>query len=174
MDLDPVEIDFKEVVKIAKVVKSVLDQIGLEGFAKTSGASGIHIYIPTGGRYDYEQVKQLGKILATVVHKQSPQNSSVERIEEKRTGKVYIDYLQNNKGQTMASVYSVRPVAGALVSTPLAWNELNEKLHSDMFNIKKIPKRVNKKGDLFQPILSYEGFDMEAVLSRLKKEFTSS
>lgn len=169
LDLDPVEIGFEVVVETAQHLKTVLDEIGLTAFIKTSGMSGLHIYVPTGGEYDYEQLKQLAKLIAAVAHSRFPRFTSIERLEKKRVGKVYIDYLQNNKAQTMAAPYSVRPVQGANVSTPLLWEELNGQLSPNKFNIENVPARLYKIGDPFKEALDCKGFEMESVLTKLKE-----
>ena len=93
-------------------------------YPKTSGSTGIHIYIPLGGKYTYEQSKEFGRVIATLVQNELPKYTSIERIVKARKGKLYIDFLQNRPQATVASAYSVRPKPGATVSMPLHWNEV--------------------------------------------------
>lgn len=166
MDIDPEKDDFKEVVKTALAVKEVMDGFETECYCKTSGASGLHVYIPLGGSYDYDSVKIFAELIARNVHSRLPETTSLERSIKKRNHKIYIDYLQNRKGQTLAAPYSVRPKPGATVSTPLEWNEVNEKLSPSQFTIKNVLKRFEKKGDLWKPVLG-KGADIKAIVKRI-------
>lgn len=166
IDLDPEDIGFEKVVESALLVADVLSSIGVEGYPKTSGKTGIHIYIPLGAKYTYEQCRHFGQLVATLAHQQEPGFTSIERKPINRQKKVYLDYLQNSEGQTLASPYSVRPVEGAWVSTPLKWSEVNKKLHPSQHTIENIEKRVDKVGDLFKPVLG-KGIDLEACLQKL-------
>lgn len=119
IDIDPSDKNsFGEVIETARTVKKVLDDAGAISFCKTSGASGLHIYIPLAEKYTYDQVKEFGKQIAVIVHQHLPETTSLERSLKKRGNKIYIDYLKNREGQTVACVYSVRPKPGATVSTP--------------------------------------------------------
>ena len=155
IDIDPSNKNkFTEVVDVALATKKVLDKAGVESYCKTSGASGLHVYVPMKNKYDYKTVKDFAHIVATLVQEQLPGTTSVERSLKKRGQKIYIDYLQNRSGQTLATVYSLRPKKGATVSTPLEWKEVNHKLHPSQFTIENILSRVEKKGDLFLPVIS--------------------
>jgi bifunctional non-homologous end joining protein LigD len=105
-------------------------------------------------KYDYAAVKNFAHIIATLVQEQLPSTTSLERSLTKRGPKIYIDYLQNRTGQTLASAYSLRPVPGALVGTPLEWKEVNHGLTPSQFHIGNIADRVAKKGDLFKAVLT--------------------
>lgn len=154
IDIDPSDGNtFKQVVEVALVTRSILDKAGVDSYCKTSGSSGLHVYVPMKNKYDYNTVKDFAHIIAALVQEQLPDTTTLERSVSKRGPKIYIDYLQNRSGQTLASVYSLRPVKGANVSTPLEWKEVNDKLHPSQFNIKNIFKRIQKKGDLFLPVL---------------------
>jgi bifunctional non-homologous end joining protein LigD len=171
IDLDPNETDFDKVITVALKVKEVLDIASIKGFPKTSGASGIHIYIPLNGQYGFEQSKSFIEILVRYVNYLDPENTSLERKPSKRKGKVYLDYLQNRRAQTVASPYCVRPEPNATVSTPLFWEELKVgKLSPSMFTISTIIKRLDKIGDIFRPVI-HERTDIEKALSKLKKHF---
>ncbi len=166
IDLDPGENSFDEVVETALAVKSVLDKAGAECFVKTSGATGIHIYVPLGGLYDYDQSKNFAHIIVQLVHDQLPKLTSLERSPKARRKQIYLDYLQNRTGQTLAVPYSIRPKPGATVSTPLEWNEVKKGLHPSQFDITTIHKRLDEKGDLFKGILG-KGIDMKKCLENL-------
>ena len=166
VDLDPHEVGFDAVVKTAQVVKQVLDELGAEGYPKTSGATGIHIFIPLAAQYSSDQARQFAELVASVVHSRLPQITSLERSPAKRVGKVYVDFLQNRDGQTLASVYSVRPKPGATVSTPLEWDEVTERLDPKAFTIRTVLDRLERVGDLWAPVLG-PGIDMASALGRL-------
>ena len=168
IDLDPAGNDFAPVITTALVVKEVLDELETECLCKTSGASGLHIYIPLGAKYDYDSIKILGELIAKEVQSRLPDITSIERSIKKRKNKLYIDFLQNRRGQTLAAPYSVRPKPGATVSTPLEWSEVNEKLHPSQFTIKNVLKRFEKKGDLWTPVLS-KGADIKKIIHKLEE-----
>ena len=155
IDIDPSDKNkFTEVVDTALAVRKVLDNGGVSSYCKTSGASGLHVYVPLKNKYEYETVREFAHIIASLVQEQLPGITTLERSLSKRGPKIYIDYLQNSAGQTLASVYSVRPVPGASVSTPLEWKELNHQLSPKQFTIENIFQRIKKKGDLFNPVLN--------------------
>lgn len=168
IDLDPEAIGFEKVVEAAQVVRRVLEKIGATGHPKTSGKTGIHIYIPLGAKYDYEQCRQFGQLIATVAHQNAPDFTSIERKPAKRQKKVYLDYLQNSRGQTLAAPYSIRPVEGAWASTPLKWEEVTKKLHPSQFTMKNLQQRVDKVGDLWAPVLG-KPINLKSCLTQLQK-----
>jgi bifunctional non-homologous end joining protein LigD len=171
IDIDPSENNsFDQVIDVALAVKEVLDRAGVAGYCKTSGASGMHVYAPCNKKYPYEEVRDFAKLVATLVNDLLPSITTMERSIAKRgADKIYIDYLQNSRGQTLASAYSARPKPGATVSTPLEWKELKSGLHPSSFTIKSINKRLDKKGDLFKGVL-LKGMDMARALKRLEPE----
>jgi bifunctional non-homologous end joining protein LigD len=168
IDLDPAKNDFKEVVKTALTVKEIMDELETECYCKTSGATGLHIYIPLEAQYPYDSVRLFSELIANKVVNRSPKTTSVLRTVQSRGNKIYIDFLQNRKGQTLASPYSVRPRPGATVSTPLEWGEVNEKLSPSQFTIKNVLKRFDKKGDLWKPVLG-KGANLEMVLKKISE-----
>ncbi len=169
IDIDPsAKNKFTQVVDTALATKQVLDRAGVESFCKTSGATGLHVYVPLNNRYAYEQVKDFAHLVASMVNDIVPDFTTLERSLSKRKGRIYIDFLQNRRGQTLASAYSIRPVAGASVSTPLDWKEVNHKLDPADYTIKNILKRVEKKGDLFKPVLG-KGASLEKAVRMLEK-----
>lgn len=172
LDLDPDKTNtFEQVVQVAKVVKNVLDSVKAAACVKTSGASGIHIYLPLRARYDFAQSKKLAETVLTIVHQELPRLTSLERTPAKRKGKVYLDYLQNKETQTAAAPYSLRPKPGVPVSTPLHWDELKKGLTPTTWTAYNIYDRVKREGDLFQPVLG-KGIDLANVLSQLKSLIT--
>jgi bifunctional non-homologous end joining protein LigD len=167
IDLDPDKTNtFNQVIDTAQTVKKVLDAIGANCCVKTSGSTGIHIYIPLGAKYNYDQSKQLAELVVTLVNQQLPELTSVERSPAKRKGKIYLDYLQNRETQTAAAPYSLRPKPGVPVSTPLDWSEVKKGLTPTTYNAKNIFERVKAEGDLFKPVLG-KGIDLEKVLNKL-------
>jgi bifunctional non-homologous end joining protein LigD len=155
IDIDPSDKnDFTQVVDVALVTKDVLDKAGITGFCKTSGASGLHVYVPLKNKYDYNTVKDFAHIVASLVHQQLPDTTSMERSLSKRGPHIYMDYLQNRSGQTLAVVYSLRPVEGANASAALDWKEVTHKLQPSQFNIQTLPQRLEKKHDLFNKVLT--------------------
>jgi bifunctional non-homologous end joining protein LigD len=167
LDLDPEDISFEEVIKVAIVVHQLCEELNIPSYPKTSGKTGIHIYIPLAARYDYEQTKQFAQLLATLVHQRIPETTSLERSPKNRQMKIYIDFLQNREGQTLAAPYSVRPTEVASVSTPLHWAEVKKGLKPSEFTIKNIFKRLDREGDLWRPVIG-KGLDIGKVLKSLQ------
>jgi len=169
LDLDPSSKNtFDEVIETALQVNEVLKTIKVKGYCKTSGSTGIHIYIPMGAHYDFDQVKDFAHILMKQVNDRLPEITTLERSLQKRDHKkIYLDYLQNRTGQTLASAYSLRPKQGASVSMPLNWEELKPGLKPIDFNINNALDRIKEKGDLFKPVLG-KGIDMMKALELLQ------
>ncbi|MCL5411719.1 MAG: non-homologous end-joining DNA ligase [Patescibacteria group bacterium] len=168
LDLDPVEIGFGAVVQTALVIHHLLEKASISHYVKTSGATGLHIYIPLKSGYTYEQSRLFAQTIASIVHQKTSSFTSLERLPEKRVSKVYLDYLQNVLGKTLSAPYCLRPRDRAPVSTPLLWEEINGKLDPPDFNIKTIFKRLGKIGDIWKP-LRQEGVDLKVALDRLQK-----
>jgi bifunctional non-homologous end joining protein LigD len=166
IDLDPEGIGFDKVIECAQVVKSVLDSIGADSYVKTSGSTGIHIYIPLGAKYDFEQSKNLAERVVTMVHHEIPYYTSIERNPAKRKNKIYLDFLQNRETQTAAAPYSLRPKPGMPVSTPLHWDEVKKRLTPTTYTMKNIFARLKREGDLFKPVLG-KGISLPKVLKQL-------
>lgn len=167
MDIDPEKNDFKQVVQTALVVKKVMEELETDCYCKTSGASGLHVYVPLGAQYDYDSIKILAELIAKEVHKRLPDITTLDRSIKKRNHKIYIDFLQNRQGQTIVAPYSVRPKSGATVSTPLEWSEVNPRLSPSQFTIKNVLQRFEKKGDLWQPVLG-KGPNIQLVIKKLE------
>lgn len=166
IDLDPEGKDFKDVVTVARTVKQVCDDWQVPCYPKTSGKTGLHIYIPLQAKYTHGQAKDFAHLLAIEINKRQPKLTSIERMPAKRPHKIYVDFLQNREGQTLAAPYSVRPTPDATVSTPLHWDEVTSSLKPTQFTIKNIPRRLNRTGDLWQPVID-KGIDLGKVLERI-------
>jgi bifunctional non-homologous end joining protein LigD len=166
IDLDPHEISFEKVIETACVVKEVLDELKIPAYCKTSGSSGLHICIPLGAKYDFDQSKTFAELIVSLVYDRIPSFTSLERSPSKRRRKVYLDFLQNRQTQTVAAPYCVRPKPGATVSTPLFWDEVKKGLSPSQFTIKNIFDRLEKVGDIWKPVHG-KGIDMEECLQRI-------
>jgi bifunctional non-homologous end joining protein LigD len=152
-DLDPSpDVGFKETAQVALLVKEALDALQLDSFVKTSGADGIHVLVPIVRRYTYAETRQFSEIIAGALARSYRGLVTTEWTKAKRRG-VLIDSNQNGEGKTIASVYSVRPKAGAPVSTPLRWDEVTEDLDPADFTMDVVLDRVRKHGDLFEGVL---------------------
>lgn len=170
IDIDPTDKNtFEQVIEVAQAAKEVLDKAGIEGYCKTSGSSGIHIYLPLGAKYSYEEARDFTKLLCYFIHEMLPDFTSMERNVRKRKDKIYLDFLQNRRGQTLAAPYCVRPKPGATVSAPLLWKEVKSGLQLQDFTIKTMPKRIKTMPDPFTGVLG-EGIDMEAALVKLNED----
>jgi bifunctional non-homologous end joining protein LigD len=167
IDLDPDTNSFEEVITAARVTKDILDQLKVPSYCKTSGSSGLHIYIPFSGNYTYEDSKEFARKIVTLVHRQIPSFTSIERLTQKRKGKLYLDFLQNRPQATVASAYSLRPKPGATVSAPLEWDEVKPGLRMKDFTIFNMIDRVKEKGDLFEPVLG-KGINLEKTLKAIE------
>ncbi|HYO14470.1 MAG TPA: DNA ligase D [Thermoanaerobaculia bacterium] len=169
LDLDPKAAPFAHVIEIALALRTLCDEIKMPSFLKTSGGSGLHVLLPMGGQLEHEQARQLAELLAQVIVKRLPDIATTLRSISKRGGKVYVDALQNGRGKLLAAPYTVRPLPGAPVSTPLDWSEVDRRLEVGAFNLKTVPKRLQrKKGDPLLPVLA-ETPDLARVLELLSE-----
>jgi len=153
-DLDPMEkATWQHVCETALAIAKALELWGLHAFPKTSGSTGMQIFVPIKLGYTYEQVWKFALAICQAVQSVLPHMTTLERKIAKREGKLYLDYLQNGLGKTLATVYGVRPKPGATVSAPLTWEEVAEaELHPADFTINNILQRVRNMGDLFAPV----------------------
>ncbi|MGI5900968.1 MAG: non-homologous end-joining DNA ligase [Desulfitobacteriia bacterium] len=152
-DLDPSEGQtFEAVIEAALLIKKDLDQLGLKAYAKTSGASGLQIYIPVGGRYDYKTARQINKFFADYFSQKYPQKITITRQVDKRENKLYFDYLQMAPGKTIIGPYSPRATPLATVATPIEWGELEKGIKPQDFTLRNIKERLQEKEDLFAPL----------------------
>lgn len=170
LDIDPSSKNtFDDVITVALICKDILTHIQANSYCKTTGSSGVHIYVPLGKKYTYDECRMFAELLAQKVVQQAPELCTIERSLSKRSAnKVYIDYLQNKKGQTLACVYSARPRKGATVSMPLHWKEVKKGLHPSQFTIVNVPKLLEKRGDIFRPVLQ-KGISLQSCLKRLEQ-----
>lgn len=153
-DLDPSpDVGFPETIRVALLIKETLDLLKLESFPKTSGSEGIHILVPIARRHTFTEAREFSEIVAGAIARAHPGLATTEWTKAKRRG-VLIDTNQNGEGKTIASVYSVRPKAGAPVSTPLRWEEVNESLDPFAFTMETVLDRVAREGDLFEGVLT--------------------
>lgn len=166
IDLDPDKNTFDQVIECAQVTHQVLESLGVPSYCKTSGSTGLHVYIPLGAKYGYETSKEFGRAIATIVHKQLPKYTSIERLTSNRNGKMYIDFLQNRPQATLAAPYSVRPKPGATVSMPLHWDEVKKGLKISDFTIYNAIDRIREMGDIFKPVIG-KGVNLEKVIKKL-------
>ena len=139
---------FARTGEVAVALKDILDQLSLSSFLKTSGKTGLHIYVPVVRQYDYKTTRKTCELVGRFLMQHRPRDVTMEWSVDKRTGKIFLDHNQNVRGKNMASVYSLRPLPGATVSTPLRWDELGDVYPTD-FNIDTAPYRVNEMGDLW-------------------------
>ncbi len=168
IDIDPSDNNtFEDVIEAANVVKSILDKAKATSICKTSGATGLHIYVPTGKQYTYDQVKDFAYVICMMANEQIPKITTLERsLSKRKKDKIYMDYLQNRRGQTIASVYSLRPKPGATASTPLEWKEVKTGLNPKDFNIYTMADRLKEKGDIFGEALN-NPIDLATCLENL-------
>ncbi|MEP6927012.1 MAG: DNA ligase D [Ginsengibacter sp.] len=171
IDLDPSDkTTFEQVISAAQTTKQVLDAIDVPAYCKTSGATGLHIYIPLGAKYTYEQSKEFGRVLVRIINNKIPDFTSIERIIENRKGKLYLDFLQNRPQATLAAPYSLRPKPDATVSMPLDWDEVTKGLKMKNFTIFNAIDRIKQKGDIFSGVLG-KGIDLKKALKSIEKVF---
>jgi len=167
LDLDPKGAPFTDVVKVALALRRILEAFELPSYVKTSGATGLHILLPLGARYTYEQARGFARLLAVLGVEAEPAISTVARPLRARGGKVYIDFGQNGHGQTIVGPYSLRPLPGAPASCPLEWREVTPRLDPARFNLKTLPARFDRMADPLRAVLG-PGVDMAAALARIQ------
>ena len=167
LDLDPKGAPFTDVVRVALSLRRILDRLDLPSYVKTSGATGLHILLPLGARYTYEQCRTFARLLAILGVEAEPDISTVARPLRARGGKVYIDFGQNGYGQTIVAPYSLRPLPGAPASCPLEWREVTPRLDPTRFTLETLPARFDKRDDPLRPVLG-EGIDLAAALERIE------
>jgi bifunctional non-homologous end joining protein LigD len=173
LDLDPEDIPFERVVETAQTARKILEGLDVPVYCKTSGKRGLHLYIPFGARYSHEQAKDFALLIARLVHAKLPAFTSPVRDPLLRQGRVYLDYLQNGRGKTLACAYCVRPYKGATVSAPLKWTEVKKSLDPGRFTIRTMRKRLDAIGDIWRGVAG-SGINLQECLerlaTRLKKE----
>jgi bifunctional non-homologous end joining protein LigD len=148
IDLDPKRAPWENVLRVALVVKEVADEIGMEVFPKTSGSSGVHIYAPLKATNEYEKVAEFSRLLATEVARRAPEIATIERtIAKRKSTQVYVDWMQNARGKSLAAVFTARAKPKATVSMPLTWKQISQGVKIDDFTITNAPELLQKKGD---------------------------
>ena len=167
IDLDPMPgVTFAQVLDVARWVHDELDARGIPGFPKTSGADGLHIYVPLQPDTPYEVALLFAQLVATVVAHKHPRQATVTRSVHARGAKVYVDYLQNVRGKTLAAAYSARGSEYAGVSTPLAWEEVHAGVEREDFTIRTVPARLREVGDLWAGLRKSKGVDLRRVVGK--------
>ena len=165
IDLDPPEgLPFRRVLDVARWVREELEALKAPGFAKTSGAGGLHVYIPMPPDTPYEAGLLFCQIVATMVAKKHPKFATIERAVKARGSRIYVDYLQNIRGKTLASVYSARASEFAGVSTPVTWEEVDEGVSPRDFTVANFGERLESVGDLWAALRKSRGADLRAVM----------
>jgi bifunctional non-homologous end joining protein LigD len=168
LDLDPKGAPFVQVVSVAQHIHRLLAELQLPHFVKTSGQDGLHVLVPLGGRLTHKEARTFAEVLARVVVAEQQDLATVSRPLNARGGKVYIDFLQNGFGKTIAAPFSVRPRRGAPVSTPLAWREVSRRLEVTRFTIRTVPARFRRRADPMHALLATD-VDVHAAVTRLMK-----
>ncbi len=173
LDLDPKDAPFSHVIQIARAIYALTQELGLPTFVKTSGSTGLHVLLPLNNQLTFEQSRVLGELLARIIVSRLPDIATIARNPRKRERKVYIDYLQNGHGKTIASAFCVRALPGAPVSMPLKWTEVNHKLTPDRFNISNAIARVKRwRKDPALEVLDAQ-VNLIEVLEALAAEYAS-
>jgi len=170
IDLDPDKNTFDQVIKAAQVTKEILDAIEVPAYCKTSGSTGLHIYIPLAAKYSYEDSKEFARSIVKIVHAKIPSFTSIERKTADRKGKMYLDFLQNRPQATVAAPYSLRPKPFAPVSMPLHWEEVKKGLKIKNHNLKNAVDRLKEEGDLFKGVIG-KGINMNSAITKMKSIF---
>jgi len=151
LDLDPKQAPWKNVLEVALVCKEIFDELGLPAFPKTSGSSGIHVYLPLRPKYDYRRVAAISEGLAAEVARRAPKIATVQRsLAKRQKQQVYVDALQNARGKTIASAFSARAKDGATVSMPLTWKQIEKGVKISDFTIENLPGLAKKHGDAWK------------------------
>jgi bifunctional non-homologous end joining protein LigD len=155
-------------VRIARALHALCGEIGLPAYPKTTGQKGLHVLVPLGGQLTHAQSRTLAELLARAIEAELPKISTTARALAARGGRVYLDFMQNGHGKTIAAPYAVRPRPGAPVSTPLRWSEVTARLDPARFTIRNVPGRARRlRADPLLPVLS-EKPDLVAALERLR------
>jgi bifunctional non-homologous end joining protein LigD len=172
LDLDPKEAPFSDVIAVAQVAQALCADIELPAFIKTSGSTGLHVLVPVARRFTHGEARSLAELLARAIVREVPEVATLERQVRRRAGKVYVDYLQNGQGKLLVAPFSVRPLPGAPVSTPLHWDEVKPGLSIAQHTISTVPERMARLGtDPLAAVLDTD-VDLAAVLNRLQERWT--
>jgi bifunctional non-homologous end joining protein LigD len=155
---------FTTVTDVARWIGEILERLGVPSVPKTSGAEGLHVYVPLPPRTSFQTARLFCELVATLVADRHPRVATVERALNARGRRVYVDYLQNARGKSLAAVYSVRATRDAGVSTPLRWGELDSRLDRHDFTLRTVPARVHRTGDLWAGLRQSSGADLAGAL----------
>ncbi|WP_409304198.1 non-homologous end-joining DNA ligase [Peribacillus sp. SCS-155] len=170
-DLDPSENNsFDLVLEVALALKALLDSLNLISIPRTSGSTGMQIFVPISADYTFEETRQINTFIAEYFQEKMPGKLTLERVVEKRGNKLYFDYLQLWKGRTMPAVYSVRAKPKATIAAPVTWGEVEEGFRPTDFTILNIKRRIQEKGNLFAPVTTEKREQsLEDILSFINK-----
>ncbi len=153
-DLDPADNGWEQLVRVATALRGMLDQLGLLSVPKTSGKRGLHVLVPVARGHTYADALDFAVAVSRTLEQGMSEIATTERSLKNRRGRLYIDAFQNGMGKTVVAPYSIRALEGAPVSAPLRWTEVTPALNPMDFNLKTMPRRLEKVGDLFAPALS--------------------
>jgi bifunctional non-homologous end joining protein LigD len=168
LDLDPKGAPFVDVVEVARALHAILEEIELPNYVKTSGSTGLHILVPLGGEYNYDEARTFARLLAMLAQEARPEIVTLARPVHARGGKVYVDYVQNGHGRTIVAPYSLRPLPGAPASCPLEWREVTPELDPTQFTLKTLPARVGTMPDPMAAVLRGR-IDMADAVGRIEE-----
>jgi bifunctional non-homologous end joining protein LigD len=169
LDLDPVDASFDQIIEATLLVREILAGLGLNGYPKTTGGDGMHVYVPLDPVYTYEQVRSFAELVSHLALAREPNLFTTPRsVEKRKKGRVYFDYLQISMGKTIAAPYVIRAYEGAPVATPLDWKEVKSGLKPTDFRIDNTIERFERVGDLFAPVLE-GGQKLEEALERVRE-----
>ncbi|TCT14294.1 bifunctional non-homologous end joining protein LigD [Natranaerovirga pectinivora] len=171
-DLDPSEgQDFNEVIEVALIVKETLEGMNILSYIKTSGATGLQIFIPIGSKYDYDTARNINAFFGQYFAEKYPNKITIERMVDKRNKKLYFDYLQMWEGKTIIAPYSPRATEFATVSTPLLWEEVENGCHPRDYNLLNIEDRLKKKGNVLEDLLDEsKAQDLDFIIKYINKK----
>lgn len=155
LDLDPKRAPWENVLEVALTTRTVCDELGLSCYPKTSGSSGIHIYLPLKPNTEYDAAAEFARLMAAEIVRRAPAIATLERtLAKRKPDQVYVDWLQNARGKSLASVYTVRAKPNATVSMPLNWKQIEKGVKISDFNLQNVPKLVARKGDPWSDFFS--------------------
>ncbi len=156
IDLDPKEAPWENVLEVALLTRKVCDEVGLHAFPKTSGSSGIHIYLPLKPVNEYDRVAEFSRLLATEIASRAPRIATVERsIAKRKKEQVYVDWMQNARGKSLASVFTARAKTHATVSMPLNWKQIEQGVKISDFTVRNVPALLKKNGDAWSDFFDH-------------------
>ena len=168
LDLDPGGNPFGDVVKVARAVRDVIEAAGGRCLVKTSGKTGIHVILPLRPRHDFAEVRAAAKTIARIVNRRLPKLTTRRPNAGRHSRKIYIDYVRNSIGQTLAAPYSLRAFPAATVSTPLAWRDLSTSLRPSRYTLRTTSRRLNREGDIWRSAFRHS-VNLKRLVTRLRR-----